>query len=52
MRKKHKLYLDSDDVKRGYYVYMHREVPNGDVFYVGRLRNASVGSGTPQFVVV
>jgi hypothetical protein len=30
------LYLASDGVQRGYYVYFHRERDTGDVFYVGK----------------
>jgi hypothetical protein len=31
-----KLYVDSDGVKRGYYVYVHKDRATGAVFYVGK----------------
>jgi len=31
-----KLYLDSEGVRRGYYVYVHRDRATGEVFYVGK----------------
>lgn len=30
------LYIDPEGVKRGYYVYAHRDSATGDVFYVGK----------------
>ena len=33
-RKKH--YIDADGVFRGYYVYLHRALEGGEVFYVGK----------------
>lgn len=30
------LYIDSEGVKRGYYVYLHRDRSTGEVFYVGK----------------
>lgn len=29
-------YIDAEGVQRGYYVYLHKEVPSGRVFYVGK----------------
>ncbi|XWN38042.1 MAG: hypothetical protein ROO71_03730 [Balneola sp.] len=34
--KKYELYLDEEDVKRGYYVYLHKARSTGEVFYVGK----------------
>lgn len=31
-----KLYIDSEGVKRGYYVYLHKDRATGKVFYVGK----------------
>jgi hypothetical protein len=31
-----KLYIDPDGVKRGYYVYVHKDCTSGEVFYVGK----------------
>ena len=36
MPAQHRLYVDSDGVKRGYYVYLHRDRATGKVFYVGK----------------
>jgi hypothetical protein len=30
------LYVDADGVRRGYYVYLHRERKSGNIFYVGK----------------
>jgi hypothetical protein len=30
------LYIDSDGIKRGYYVYLHKDHVTGDIFYVGK----------------
>ncbi|MBN2132568.1 MAG: hypothetical protein JW741_23910 [Sedimentisphaerales bacterium] len=35
MRRK-KTYIDADGVKRGYYVYVHKDRTTGEVFYVGK----------------
>ena len=32
----YKLYIDSNGVKRGYYVYVHKDSASGEVFYVGK----------------
>jgi len=32
----YKLYIDSNGVKRGYYVYVHKDCASGEVFYVGK----------------
>jgi len=32
----YRLYVDSDGIRRGYYVYLHRERDTGEVFYVGK----------------
>lgn|GEM_PF-2106918 len=32
----HKLYIDDEGVRRGYYVYLHRSTESGEVFYVGK----------------
>jgi hypothetical protein len=32
----YKLYIDSQGVKRGYYVYVHKDRATGEVFYVGK----------------
>lgn len=32
----HKLYIDDEGVKRGYYVYLHQSTESGEVFYVGK----------------
>lgn len=32
----HKLYIDDEGVKRGYYVYLHKSTKSGEVFYVGK----------------
>ncbi len=34
--KQEKLYVDSNDIKRGYYVYVHRNKQTSEVFYVGK----------------
>jgi len=31
-----KLYIDSEGVKRGYYVYLHKDRATGEIFYVGK----------------
>jgi len=31
-----KIYIDAEGIKRGYYVYVHRETETGHVFYVGK----------------
>jgi len=31
-----RLYIDAEGVKRGYYVYIHRDLSNNEVFYVGK----------------
>jgi hypothetical protein len=31
-----RLYIDADGVKRGYYVYAHKDCATGSVFYVGK----------------
>ena len=36
MAPRNKLYIDSEGVKRGYYVYLHRDRTTGEVFYVGK----------------
>lgn len=36
MPKPTNLYIDSDGVKRGYYVYLHKDRVTGEVFYVGK----------------
>ncbi len=36
MPKPKKLHIDADGVRRGYYVYVHRDRATGDVFYVGK----------------
>jgi hypothetical protein len=36
MTKPTKLYVDDNDVQRGYYVYLHKENATGTVFYVGK----------------
>ena len=36
MPKRSKLYIDSEGVKRGYYVYVHKDHATGEVFYVGK----------------
>ncbi len=36
MLKPKNLYVDSDGVKRGYYVYFHKDCVNDEVFYVGK----------------
>jgi len=33
---KEKLYIDSDGLMRGYYVYLHKDRETGEVFYVGK----------------
>lgn len=37
------LYIDSEGVKRGYYVYLHKDRATGNVFYVGK------GSGSRAY---
>jgi len=32
----YKLYIDPNGVKRGYYVYVHKDCASGEVFYVGK----------------
>lgn len=32
----YRLYIDPQGVKRGYYVYVHKDCATGDVFYVGK----------------
>ena len=32
----HKLYIDDEGVRRGYYVYLHKSTESGEVFYVGK----------------
>lgn len=34
--KTHKLYIDDEGVRRGYYVYLHKAKESGKVFYVGK----------------
>lgn len=36
MSKPYKLYIDPQGVKRGYYVYVHKDRSTGEVFYVGK----------------
>ena len=36
MSKVGRLYVDSEGVERGYYVYAHREKETGEVFYIGK----------------
>lgn len=36
MTKPTKLYVDDNDVQRGYYVYLHKDNATGTVFYVGK----------------
>ncbi len=36
MPKSKYLYIDSDGIKRGYYVYLHKNNVTGEVFYVGK----------------
>ena len=36
MTRAHKLYIDSEGIERGYYVYLHRDRATGRVFYVGK----------------
>ena len=31
-----KLYIDPDGIRRGYYVYVHKDCSTGEVFYVGK----------------
>jgi hypothetical protein len=36
MRTEYELYVDSDGVTRGYYVYLHRDLATSEVFYIGK----------------
>jgi len=36
MPTRRKLYIDSEGVERGYYVYVHKDCTTGEVFYVGK----------------
>ncbi len=36
MAQRTELYIDSEGVKRGYYVYLHKDRTTGEVFYVGK----------------
>jgi len=36
MKKTKQLYIDAEGVRRGYYVYLHKDKATGEVFYVGK----------------
>ena len=36
MTSPYKLYIDAQGVKRGYYIYVHKDYTTGEVFYVGK----------------